>query len=300
MKSYLRAILTLVLIAYLAVALVMTRKVSAAQRCGGITIEVNDSASRRFVTAAEIARDLGPLYTEAPRMRLADIDTERIERELLENDRIESATVVRLSDGSIRITVDPMIPVARVFDGNRSYYINKDGKHMSAGARYHTNVPVVSGRFSAFDSTFTAASVLPLVDYIASDSLWNNFVTMIKVDSPTDIILVPMIRGHVVNLGSIDNLPDKFGRLTTFYKKVFPTKGWQYYDSVSVKWAGQVVATRRVKAVEDLRLASEEEGEEVDVNTMLVADNVAPGQTKVTKEKEKEKEKSKSTKSPQP
>ena len=31
------------------------------------------------------------------------------------------------------------------------------------------------------------------------------------------------------------------------YKKVLPYKGWEEYDTISVKFRGQVVATRRVK-----------------------------------------------------
>ena len=32
-----------------------------------------------------------------------------------------------------------------------------------------------------------------------------------------------------------------------FYREVLPVKGWNYYDTISVKWRGRVVATRREK-----------------------------------------------------
>ncbi len=31
------------------------------------------------------------------------------------------------------------------------------------------------------------------------------------------------------------------------YRKVLPVKGWLYYDTISVKYSGQVVATRAKK-----------------------------------------------------
>ena len=42
-------------------------------------------------------------------------------------------------------------------------------------------------------------------------------------------------------------IENKFNRIKTFYKEVMPVKGWNYYDTISVKWRGQVVTTRRDK-----------------------------------------------------
>lgn len=76
-------------------------------------------------------------------------------------------------------------------------------------------------------------------------------MTYIKAENPRNIILIPLIHGHVINIGDMNNLDNKFYRLTRAYKEVLPVKGWDYYDTLSVKWRGQLVATRRAK-----RLAS--------------------------------------------
>ena len=78
-------------------------------------------------------------------------------------------------------------------------------------------------------------------------------------DRNHDIILVPVIRGHVVNFGDTSMVDDKFLRLRTFYRKVLPTVGWQHYDTIAVKWRGQVVATRRHKRPEPVQLITIEE-----------------------------------------
>ena len=33
-----------------------------------------------------------------------------------------------------------------------------------------------------------------------------------------------------------------------------PVKGWTYYDTISVKWGGRIVATRRNKELENIAL----------------------------------------------
>ena len=74
-----------------------------------------------------------------------------------------------------------------------------------------------------------------------------------------NIIIIPTVVGHVVNFGDTSMVDDKFLRLRTFYRKVLPTVGWQHYDTIAVKWRGQVVATRRHKRPEPVQLITIEE-----------------------------------------
>ncbi len=132
-------------------------------------------------------------------------------------------------------------------------------------------MPVISGNF---DSIHSPASLIPLVECLHSDPQWNAITSQVMVDPHTrDIILVPLIRGHVVNLGDTSDIPDKLTRVMTMYRKVMPIKGWEYYDTISVKWAGQVVATRRAKSIPEPAIRFDQEGdiEEEDINSMLVA-----------------------------
>ena len=102
---------TLVMVAYLAGALVITDRAQASARCEGMRIEVRDTGNPTFVTAHEIARELGGLAERSSGMLLRDINTEEIARRLGEIDKIESATVTLLSDRRINVTVTPLVPV---------------------------------------------------------------------------------------------------------------------------------------------------------------------------------------------
>lgn len=277
-RTIIQACVAVALAVYLVFALAITNSVSSETTCTGLKIAVNDTASLKFVTAAELSRELGTLPADAKGMRLLDIDTDSMERLFNSIDKIENVNAVRLTDGSVLVTVDPLHPVARVFDSKGSYYINRSGKRISANARYHIDVPVIQGDF--VDSVFPASRVLPLVDYIAADSLWNSLVSMIKVDSPSDILLVPIVRGQIINFGTPDNFDNKFMRLRRMYSEVMPVKGWSYYDTISVKWDGQIVATRRQKKLPAPKFAADDDNELPDLNTMLAGDNVQPGQVK--------------------
>ena len=98
-----------------------------------------------------------------------------------------------------------------------------------------------------FTSSFTPKDVLPLVKYIDSDPKLANLTGMIVARDSRNLILVPRIKGHVVNFGDTTRMKEKSHNLFLFYRKVMPHKGWLEYDTVSVKFRDQIVATRRDK-----------------------------------------------------
>lgn len=282
------AIAAFALAAYLVFALIWTKAQAAHAYCRGFDIEIADSIGHGFVTANEVANELGRLPQESTEYRLSDINTDSISRLLNAIDRIEQATVTRTTGGHIHLRVVPMHPVARVWDNNRSYYINREGKRISAGARYHTDVPVIVG---SFDSIFPPTKLLPLIDYIENDSTWSALVTMIKTDRHHNVILIPMIRGHVINFGGVSNIADKFNRLRRMYTEVLPVKGWNYYDTLSVKWDGQIVATRRNNKLPASTVILDDgtDDDVDDIGTMLVdvdtSADANPQQQKTTQQK---------------
>ncbi|MBQ9073013.1 MAG: hypothetical protein IJY30_00895 [Muribaculaceae bacterium] len=264
MKKVIWCISALLLVAYVVFIFIWMGTAIEGGKCTGMEIYIADTAASRFVTAAEIAREIDDLPSRCKGMPLRDINTDSIEAKLNRIDKIESASCLMLNSGKVIVSVKPMQPVARVFEEDYSYYINRNGKRISADARYYLDVPVISG---VFDAKLQAQDLLPLVEYIYSDPTWSTFVSMIKTDMKHNIILVPVIRGHVINFGDMSDMENKFTRLRQFYKDVMPVKGWNYYDTIAVKWTGQVVATKRKKKLADTNLAYVDDSELEAVNT---------------------------------
>lgn len=268
------------LVAYLAVVIPAAARAHNDELCAGLRVTVIDSLQTGYVTPVGIARELGSLANTAEGSLLNDISTKDIKHLLEKLDKIEDVNVVRTSDRYIAITVRPLAPVARVFDGDDSYYINKDGKRITADARYRMDVPVIAGHFPPRDTLMNPAKLLPLLSRLANDPLWGKMVTMVVVDNKRDVLLVPAVKGHIINLGNVSDLDSKFDRLERMYHKVIPVRGWDFYDTISVKWRGQVVATRRVKPRMEVNTPIDTISENVDVSTMLTTEGIAPGQTR--------------------
>lgn len=274
MRSWLFAILTVITVGYLVAAWFMTKSAAANRMCQGVLITVHDTSEIHFVTPQELSAELGDLPSRALDTRLADIDIDSIERMFNLFDKIERVNVNILTSGKLLIDVWPMRPVARIFDSaGQSYYINRAGKRIAAEPGYFLDVPVVKGDFSP---TFPATSLIPLIDYIEADPDWRDAISMIEARSSGDIILVPVIRGHVINIGDTTNFADKFRRLKLMYSKVMSSKGWDFYKEISLKWRGQVVGVRRNARSQGPEYLLDEQNEEESTVSTAELDEGAP------------------------
>ena len=274
MRSWLFAILTVITVGYLVAAWFMTKSAAANRMCQGVLITVHDTSEIHFVTPQELSAELGDLPSRALDTRLADIDIDSIERMFNLFDKIERVNVNILTSGKLLIDVWPMRPVARIFDSaGQSYYINRAGKRIAAEPGYFLDVPVVKGDFSP---TFPATSLIPLIDYIEADPDWRDAISMIEARSSGDIILVPVIRGHVINMGDTTNFADKFRRLKLMYSKVMSSKGWDFYKEISLKWRGQVVGVRRTARSQGPEYLLDEQNEEESTVSTPELDEGAP------------------------
>jgi hypothetical protein len=113
-----------------------------------------------------------------------------------------------------------------------------------------------------------------MIKHVEQDSSLRALVTMYYMRDSNNIFIVPSIKGHVVNMGNCEGYEGKFKKLQLFYNKVMPVKGWMHYDTISVKWDYQVVATKRDKTVEAEPEYDPAEDEQADnILTMSVSDN---------------------------
>jgi len=287
-----------VLAVALTVGILWAREKSRGELCTSVDVEVVNADSTSFVTPQGVLTDLKGQGIKLVGKHMGDINASDIEEALKVSPYLENADIVKCQDGKVLIRVSQLVPVVRVFDGEDSYYMNRAGKRMAATTYYHCDVPVVQGHFTR---KYPATRLLPLIDYVENDSLLRSLVTMYQVRDTNNIIIVPELSGHVVNIGNADGFENKFAKLKQFYTQVMPKRGWNTYDTISVKWNHQIVATRRVKAVAPvLEDYSEDDEQAPDMETMTVgtaaeAKKAEPQQDNKKNEKDQKNDNKKTT-----
>lgn len=267
-RSVIHCILSVLLLGYLIFGLCYSSYMAKAEPYQALDIKVSDTETSPFLTPDIVDSSIGHLRDSIKRIPAENINTRRIELAVLGMDNVENANCVVLNNRHVLLDVEPLIPVARVYDSGAeqpTYYINRAGKRMLPDPRYRVDVPLVVGNFA----NRSAAAALPVIDYVNSDASLLSLVSAYEVKANGDIVLVPMMRGHVINFGDTADIANKFDRLRVFYRKAMPVKGWEYYDTISVKWRGQVVAKRHGPDAPPAPIPVEDFSDEVDLNTML-------------------------------
>lgn len=245
-KLILKWLILLALLSYIAIASMWAIDYAEQQTLDDIVINIDKNSPTKFVTKEGVIQKLGKTADKIKHTPIAELNIEKLERQLSQDNSFENVECYITSDNKLQIDIVPMIPEIRVFspDG-KSFYINKDGKRIDTGNEFFMDVPVVTGNF---DQKFPAKNILPVTRHIAADDYLKNLITMIEVKSATNILLYPCIKGQVINIGDTTELTKKFDNLTLFYRKVMNHKGWETYDTISVKFRNQIVATRRDKS----------------------------------------------------
>lgn len=244
LKQVVKWIILGAMLAYIVCMFVWARAEAKRHACNGIEVVIDGKSQVASISEASVKEVLADYPHPIIGQPVHSINTLEIADFLRSFNNFETVDCLITTQGNLKIKVTPMVPTLRVFDGAKSYYVNKDGKTMAAIPGFHVDVPVVSGHFS---EDFPPQSVLPVVRFMQSDSAINHIVGMIQVIDRENILLVPRIKGHVINIGDTTDLNIKRRAILTAYKDILPYKGWDTYDTISVKFKGQIVASRRDK-----------------------------------------------------
>lgn len=267
-NTILKWLLLILLMGYTTWITVWANQEADRHKCTGVIIKVLGTDNPKILerTKSGIETELSRYPEQIKGTPVHNLDTRKIEKYLSSISNFERVDCMINSDNHLLVEARPLEPVMRVFDAGKSYYINREGKRIEAKAEFFTDVPVVCG---SFNKKFTAKKVLPLVRYLNSDPKLANIVSMIVARDERNLILVPRIKGHVINFGDTTRMQEKSRNLFLFYRKVMPHKGWMEYDTISVKFRNQIVATRRDKTIQQ---HSEDYTEEIDLEEHTLPD----------------------------
>lgn len=246
-NTILKWTLLIILLGYTAAITVWAHAEASRNACSGIEVVVDGSNKADSVARNGVLAELAHYPRKIIGVPLESVNTYDVRQFLSRFSNFENVDCVITTDGKLKVSVIPMIPEIRVFSPMGSYYINKDGKYIASNAEFYVDVPIVKG---VFTNKLPAMYVLPVTRFIESDPVLSELVAMIEVIDEDNIILIPKIQGHVINFGDTTRLQEKKRALMTMYNKIMPYKGWNEYDTISVRFRNQIVATRRLKALE--------------------------------------------------
>ena len=182
---------------------------------------------------------------------LADLEVDRMERVLETDPFVEDAEVFVGQSNALHVKIRQREPILRVLDNNGgNYFLDNDGAKIPTSSLYTPRVMVATGNIAPYTADFqekkrnTLKDLFALTKFLMDDPVWSTFIQQIHVNNANEFVLVPLVGDQKIVLGSIKNLENKLNRLKIFYQEVMPYSGWNTYNSISLKYNGQVVCKK--------------------------------------------------------
>ncbi|HQV50998.1 MAG: hypothetical protein IPF95_07015 [Flavobacteriales bacterium] len=192
---------------------------------------------------------------------IGELDLPIIEERLRGLPCVSQAEAHHTMDGTLHVMVKQRAPVVRVFNADgTSFYIDQEGITMPIDPNYTARVLVVTGALNepgatdgvrsvfATDSIvdrFRSDDIHRLAMFIRQDALWNALIDQVVVKNDGEFELIPKIGAQRILLGDGSELEQRFAKLKIFYEKGIPKADWRRYDRIDLRFADQVVCTKR-------------------------------------------------------
>lgn len=270
-KTIFKTVLCVVLLGYVAFAFAFVHEENAKRICPGIDLRIIGNTLPDSVLRQGVNSQLVKYGKKLKGEPLDNIDLKGLEDYLSKFSNFESVECSVNPDSRLRITITPIKAEVRVFtDKGKSFYINRYGKRIDADAEFYIDVPVLIApeKYGKF-----IPSALSLIRYAGNDPELSPLIAAYKIDGPNDLIIIPRLQGHVINFGDSTRLDEKKAAILAAYRSVLPSKGWNTYDTISVKFKSQIVASRRNKAIQS-HGPLEDDGEDLEEATLPDVANI--------------------------
>ena len=222
-------------------------------RCAGLEIRIKQHQDSFFIDQSDVE---SMIREEAHGNNLTlpdkDIDLQQIEAHLESNPYIAKAEAYIDANQKLWVDIEQHQPIVRIIDArNLDYYLSKEGNKMPATNNFTSRVPVATGNIND-NGKDTGKIALPplqnifqLAQIIDNDQFLKSLVEQIYAAPNGDLILIPKIGNHEIIIGNLDNIEEKIKNLHVFYQEALPNVGWDKYQSINLKFKGQIVAKRR-------------------------------------------------------
>jgi len=219
----------------------------------GLEVKVKPLASGdKLISERDVRQALLSAFgSDLENSDLASLEVERMERVLEMDPFVKNADAYIDQNNHLHVNIEQREPLLRVLDirgGN--YYLDATGKKMPPSKNFAARVMVATGNVSPYTPEFlekkksNLKDLFQLTQTLLADVFLADFVQQIHVNNAGEFILVPLVGDQKIILGSTRKLDDKLQRLKIFYQQGMPYEGWRKYETINLKYSGQVVCKR--------------------------------------------------------
>jgi len=177
---------------------------------------------------------------DASSIRKDEVDLNKIEKTLNAQDMIEKSDVFVSIDGVLKAIVKQKTPIARVYDGGRSFYVDYEGDKMPLSDNFTARVPIVSGTINEKNNKDLAALFRTIYD----DAFLKKNIIAIQIMPNGSLKLFNRNYNYFIDFGRTMNVDEKFRNYKAFFQKAVLDSSLYKYNKIDLRFTEQVVCTK--------------------------------------------------------
>ena len=226
-------------------------------------ISIHVEGENAFLTESELLNRLILKRLYQKNMKVNFVNVKKIEAAIIKMEEVKKVRAYKNIGNSWNIDVELRNPIARIFTlSQKAYYLDDEGFTMGRSSLHTAHVLVFSGFITEIMEKASVKEIINndslksirklddiyrISNYVCKDSLMNALIGQVYLEKNGDFILIPLVGKQTILFGSANSdevVADKFNRLKVFYKEGMPHEGWEKYNTIIVKYEGQIVCRK--------------------------------------------------------
>ena len=168
------------------------------------------------------------------------LDLNKLEKNINKQEMIEKSQVFVSVDGVLKAVVKQKTPIARVFDGDHSFYIDYKGGRMPLSTNFTARVPLVSGEINKKNSEALAE----LFRIIHNDDFLKKNIIGVQIMPNGSLKMLNRNYDYQIDFGGTIRMKAKFNNYKAFFQKAILDSSLYKYKTIDLRFAQQVVCTK--------------------------------------------------------
>ncbi len=168
------------------------------------------------------------------------IDLYMLEEQVLENPYVEKVSLFITVDGNLNTVIQQREPIARILDGNSSYYVDSQAVKVPISENYSARVPVITG----ISNENEVSRLIVLLNKIVEDNFLSKEIIGIELKAQNEYMFTVRSGNYRINFGDLTEIDSKIKKLKAFYSKVFLDSTIHKYKTINIKYHNQVVGEK--------------------------------------------------------
>lgn len=168
------------------------------------------------------------------------LDLNSLEHTLNSQKMIKQSDVFVTIDGVLRAVIKQRTPIARIFVGERSFYVDYEGNKMPLSNNFTARVPLVSGAIESVNNEDLIAALKMIYE---DDFLKKNIIGM-EIMPNASLKMYNRNFDYRIDFGNLKNAATKFRNYKAFFQKAVLDNSLEKYKKIDLRFTDQVVCTK--------------------------------------------------------